>query len=80
MRSYGLCLSLAWLISLSIMLSVPSMPSQRQEGIMREKGEGFTGTIIKDIWTTTRGRGRWGGLQWWGGVGDGWGKKAENCT
>ena len=47
---------------------------------MGEKGEGFTGTIIKDIWTTTRGRGRWGGLQWWGGVGDGWGKKAENCT
>ena len=45
---------------------------------MGEKGEGFTGTIIKDIWTTTRGRGRWGGLQWWGGVGDGWGKKAEN--
>ena len=23
-------------------------------GIMGEKGEGFTGTIIKDIWTITR--------------------------
>ena len=40
---------------------------------MGEKGEGFTGTIIKDIWTITRGDrnggGRWGGLGWWGGVG-----------
>ena len=34
---------------------------------MGEKGEGFAGTIIKDIWTTTRGR--WRGLGWWGGVG-----------
>ena len=38
---------------------------------MGEKGEGFTGTIIKDIWTITRLRGgnregRWGGLGWWG--------------
>ena len=24
---------------------------------MGEKGEGFTGTIIKDTWTITRGRG-----------------------
>ena len=39
---------------------------------MGGKGEGFTGTIIKDIWTITgRGgneEGRWGGLGWWGGV------------
>ena len=27
---------------------------------MGEKGEGFTGTIIKDIWTTTRGGWKWG--------------------
>ena len=49
-------------------------------GIMGEKGEGFTGTIIKDTWTITRGGGnrggRWGMLGWWGGVG----VKAENCT
>ena len=36
---------------------------------MGEKGEGFTGTIIKDIWTITKGGGRngggrWGGLEW----------------
>ena len=40
---------------------------------MGEKGEGFTGTTIKDTWTITRGDGnrggRWGGLGWWGGVG-----------
>ena len=37
------------------------------------KGEGLTGTIIKDIWTITRGgwKQEWGcgGLGWWGGVG-----------
>ena len=27
---------------------------------MGEKGEGFTGTIIKDKWTTTRGEWEWG--------------------
>ena len=27
---------------------------------MGEKGEGFTGTIIKDIWTTRRGWWKWG--------------------
>ena len=36
---------------------------------MGEKGEGFTGTIIKDTWTKPRGRGvtrggRWGRLGW----------------
>ena len=40
---------------------------------MWEKGEGFTGTIIKDTWTITRRGGNrgggWGGLGWWGGVG-----------
>ena len=39
---------------------------------MGEKGEGFTGIIIGDTWTITKGsrnRGRrWGGLGWWGGV------------
>ena len=47
---------------------------------MGGKGEGFTGSSMKDIWTITReggiGGGRWDGLGWWGGVG----KKAENCT
>ena len=28
---------------------------------MREKGEGFAGTIIKDTWTITRGDGNRGG-------------------
>ena len=44
-------------------------------------GEGFTGTIIKDIWTITRGDGNGreaGRARGWGGVG--WGEKAENCT
>ena len=40
---------------------------------MGGKGEGFTVTIIKDIWTSTsgggNGEGRQGGLGWWGGVG-----------
>ena len=47
---------------------------------MGEKGEGFTGTIIKDIWTTTRGveMGERGGEGWGGG--EGWREKAENCT
>ena len=38
---------------------------------MGGKGEGFTGTIIKDIWTTTRGMVE---------MGEGEGGKAENCT
>ena len=47
---------------------------------MGEKGEGFTGTIIKDIWTITRGGWKQGGgREGWGGA-EGWGKKAENCT
>ena len=40
---------------------------------MGEKGEKFTGTIIKDIRTITRGGrnegGRWEGVGLWGGVG-----------
>ena len=35
----------------------------RGEGIMGEKGEEFTGTIIKDIWTITRGSRNGGGTQ-----------------
>ena len=41
---------------------------------MGGKGKGFTGTIIKDTWTITRGGGNGGGrrcrLGWWGGVGE----------
>ena len=42
---------------------------------MGEKGEGFTGTIIKDTWTVTRGRVETGegGGEGWGGW-EGWGK------
>ena len=38
-------------------------------------------TIIKDMWTTTRGvvEMREGSREGWG-VGEGWGEKAENCT
>ena len=43
---------------------------------MGEKGEGFTGTIIKDLWTITKGGRNGGGSQ--GGLR--WGEKAENCT
>ena len=40
-----------------------------------EKGEGFIGTIIKDVWTITRGGGNGGGrLGWWGGL-EGKGRK-----
>ena len=41
---------------------------------MGEKGEVFTGTIIKDTWTITNGGWKRGGRQ--GGLG--WGGKAEN--
>ena len=48
---------------------------------MGEKGEGFTGTIIKDTWTKSRGEGGGGGGRWvqlgWGG---GMGEKAYNCN
>ena len=41
-----------------------------------EKGEGFSGTTIKDTWTKPRGGvskgGRWGWL--------GWGVNADNCN
>ena len=40
---------------------------------MGEKGEGFTGTIIKDTWTITRGV-----LETGEGGGEGLGEKAEN--
>ena len=40
---------------------------------MGDRGEGFTGTIIKDTWTITSGGGnrgrRWGGLGGWGRLG-----------
>ena len=39
-----------------------------------EKGDGFTGTIIKDIWTITS------GVEMGEGGGESWGGKAENCT
>ena len=50
------------------------------EGLIGGKGGGFTGTIIEDTRTITRGveTGEGGG-QGWGGR-EGWGKKAENCT
>ena len=47
---------------------------------MGEKGKGFTGTIIKDIWTITSGGGvetGEGGEEGWGG-GERLGGKAEN--
>ena len=50
---------------------------------MGEKGEGLSGTTIKDTWTKPRGGGEvgsdegggdgWGGGQWWG-------EKGDNCT
>ena len=45
---------------------------------MGEKGEGFTGTIIKDTWTIAGADGNRGGR--WGGLGWGGGGKAENCN
>ena len=42
---------------------------------MGEKGEGFTGTIIKDTWTIAGVDGNRGGR-----VGVGGGGKAENCN
>ena len=53
-----------------------------QRGVGRAQwGERFTGTIIKDTRTKSRGRveagegGRFG----WGGV-EGWGENADNCN
>ena len=42
---------------------------------------GFTGTTIKDTWTTPRGReeARERGAFEWGGV-EGWGEDADNCN
>ena len=43
---------------------------------MGAKGEGFSGTSIKDTWTKSkRGRikgGEWKWLRWWGAVGGKW--------
>ena len=45
------------------------------------KGEGFTGTIIKDTWIITRGGVETGeGGAEGCGCGKGWGRKVENCT
>ena len=52
----------------------------RGEGIIGEKGEGFAGTIIKDPWTITRQGWKQEGCGERWGSGEGWGKKAENCT
>ena len=47
---------------------------------MGEKGEGFTGTTIKDTWTKTRGAANRGGRWGWLGWRKRWGEKAENYT
>ena len=41
---------------------------------MGREGDTFTGTIIKDTWTITR------GMETGKGGGEGWGEKAENST
>ena len=49
--------------------------------LLTSRGEGFSGTTIKDTWTKPRGRveaGEGGGFGW-GGV-DGWGENADNCN
>ena len=43
---------------------------------MGEKGESFTGTSIKDTWTTTREGGNRGG-RWGGLVGEGSGERQK---
>ena len=48
---------------------------------MRENGEGFTGTIIKDTWTKPGGRveaGKGGGFVC-GGL-EVWGENGDNCN
>ena len=53
-------------------------PEGRWEGIMGRKGEGVSGTTIKDTWTKTRGSGIRGGRWGWlgsGGVVGGKGRK-----
>ena len=48
---------------------------------MGEKGEGFTGTIVKDTWTMIRGAMETGeGSEECWGEGEGWGERTENCT
>ena len=49
--------------------------------VIKQWGEGFTVTAIKDTWTQSRGRveaGEGGGFGW-GGV-EGWGENADNCN
>ena len=45
-----------------------------------KKGEGFSGTSIKDTWTKAKGGriegGRWGWLGW----GVWWGENGDNCV
>ena len=50
----------------------------RWEWISGKKGEGFSGTIIKDTWTITRGvgKGEGGGQSWDGG--EGWEERQKS--
>ena len=48
----------------------------RSKGIIGGKGEGFSGTSIKDTWTKPKG-GRIKGRKW-GWLG--WGQNGDNCT
>ena len=51
----------------------------KRGGDYKGNGEGFAGTIIKYIWTLTKGMETGeGGEEGWGG-GEGWAEKAENC-
>ena len=52
------------------------MTKGRGVRIMREKGEGFTGTSMKDTWIKTR-----GGVETGEGCGEGWdGGKRQKTT
>ena len=58
-----------------------STPPQPNPPPSLARGEGFSGTTIKDTWTKPRGRveaGEGGGFGW-GGV-ERWGENADNCN
>ena len=76
---------MAWILSLKLNAWGSAWPDSLSTLVFlntcEQRGEGFSGTTIKDTWTKPRGRveaGEGGGFGW-GGV-EGWGENADNCN
>ena len=71
-------IDLGYGLGTGIFTSIPSNSVGGDNGV--GKGEGFSGTCMKDIWTKLKGSrikgGKWG---WWGGE-EWWGVNRDNCT